>query len=189
MNVLMQLFISFFKIGLFSIGGGYAVVPLIQEQIVTHYHLMSMEEFADLITIAEMTPGPITLNAATFVGNQVYGFPGAILCTIASLLPSFLICLLLAYLYYRFRGQKAMHTLLGSLRPAVIALITSAGLSILALALLGSKSADISFGNVKPVELAVFLASFILLRRKKTAPVMIIFGSGIAGVLLYQIIK
>ena len=83
MNTLIKLFISFLQVGLFSVGGGYAAIPLIQNQIVNVWHLMTMEEFADLITIAEMTPGPISINSATFVGMRLMGIPGALLCTLA----------------------------------------------------------------------------------------------------------
>ena len=78
MNVLIQLFWSFFQIGLFSIGGGYAAMPLIQNQVVTLHHWLTMSQFADIVTIAEMTPGPIAINSATFVGTQVAGLPGAL---------------------------------------------------------------------------------------------------------------
>lgn len=151
------------------------------------YHLMTMEEFADLVTIAEMTPGPISLNAATFVGNHVYGIPGAIVCTIACILPSFCICLFLSFLYYRFRSQKAMHILLESLRAAVIALITSAGLSILILSISKTNTFTANPANLNPIELLIFLGSFLLLRKWKLSPILIIFGSGILGVLLYSL--
>ena len=81
MSVLMTLFISFIQVGLFSVGGGYAAIPLIQSQVVNVHQLMTMEEFADLITIAEMTPGPISINSSTFVGMKLAGPMGAILCT------------------------------------------------------------------------------------------------------------
>ena len=87
--IYLQLFLAFAQIGLFSFGGGYAAVPLIQSQIVEIHHWMEMDQFADLITIAEMTPGPIAINCATFVGQQVAGVPGAILCTLGYVAPPF----------------------------------------------------------------------------------------------------
>ncbi len=93
--IFLELFLAFFRIGLFSFGGGYAAVPLIQSEIVDGHKWLEMSQFADLITIAEMTPGPIAVNSATFVGQQIAGLPGAIVCTLGCIMPSFLIVLLL----------------------------------------------------------------------------------------------
>ena len=91
MSLLMQLFLAFIQVGLFSVGGGYAAIPLIQNQIVDIHGLMSLAEFTDLITIAEMTPGPISINSATFVGMRLGDIPGVLLCTLGCILPSFFI--------------------------------------------------------------------------------------------------
>ena len=121
-------------------GGGYAAIPLIQSQIVDIHGLMTMEEFTDLITIAEMTPGPISINSSTFVGTRLAGPFGAVLCTLGCILPSFIICLTLAHFYYKYRSFSGVQTVLSALRPAVVALIASAGASIL---MLGLFQADI----------------------------------------------
>lgn len=131
--LLFKLFFAFMQIGAFSVGGGYAAIPLIQEQIVNIHGLMTMEEFSDLITVAEMTPGPILINAATFVGMRVAGVLGVLLCTLGCVVPSFCICLTLAHFYYKYRSIKGVQIVLGALRPAVVALIASAGASILLL--------------------------------------------------------
>ena len=102
--IYLQLFISFFKVGLFSFGGGYAALPLIQDQIVTNNGWISMEEFTHLITISQMTPGPIAINAATFVGIKVAGLPGAILATVGCIAPSCIIVTILAILYLKYRN-------------------------------------------------------------------------------------
>ena len=94
-TLLIQLFASFFQVGLFSVGGGYAAIPLIQNQVVDTYHLLSLAEFADLITIAEMTPGPVAINSATFVGIRVSGLLGAVLCTISCILAPIFLSLVL----------------------------------------------------------------------------------------------
>ena len=86
--IYLALFLSFLQVGMFSIGGGYAAMPLIQNEVVTFHGWMTMSEFTDLITIAEMTPGPIAINAATFVGIRIAGFPGAVIATFACILPS-----------------------------------------------------------------------------------------------------
>ena len=90
--MLLKLFFSFIQVGLFSVGGGYAAIPLIQDQIVNNLQVMTLAEFTDLITIAEMTPGPISINSATFVGTRLAGVPGAIICTLGCVLPAFCFC-------------------------------------------------------------------------------------------------
>ena len=126
--MIWKLFFAFIQVGLFSVGGGYAAIPLIQEQIVNIHHLMTLEEFSDLITIAEMTPGPISINSSTFVGMRLAGIPGVLLCTLGCILPSFIICLTLAHFYYKYRNFSGIQKVLAALRPAVVALIASAGL-------------------------------------------------------------
>ena len=135
MSIYLQLFWSFFQIGLFSIGGGYAAMPLIQNQVVSIHGWLNMTEFADIVTIAEMTPGPIAINSATFVGTKVAGLAGAIVATVGCVFPSCVIVLTLAFVYYRYRSLSLVQGVLGGLRPAVVAMIASAGLSILLLAL------------------------------------------------------
>ena len=97
--IYLQLLWSFFQIGLFSIGGGYAAMPLIQHQVVDLHPWLTMTEFADIMTIAEMTPGPIAINSATFVGIQVAGIPGAVVATVGCVLPSCVIVTILACIY------------------------------------------------------------------------------------------
>ena len=181
--MILQLFFSFIKVGMFSVGGGYAAIPLIQNQIVDVHGLMSLEEFTDLITIAEMTPGPISINSATFVGTRLAGVPGAILCTLGCILPSFLICLALAYFYYKYRQLGGVQKVLAALRPAVVALIASAGLSILLLGIFGGE--DPALANMRGVECFLFVAAFYALRKWKLNAIQIIFGTGAAGTLVY----
>ena len=133
--IYLELLLSFIQVGMFSIGGGYAAMPLIQAQVVTKHSWLTMSEFTDLITIAEMTPGPIAVNSATFVGIRIAGIPGAVIATIGCILPSFCICLTLAYFYYKYRSMQGVQIVLGAMRPAVVALIGSAGASILMLGL------------------------------------------------------
>ena len=104
--IYLELMFSFLYIGLFSIGGGYATMPLIQEQVVERHHWLTMEEFADVIAISQMTPGPIAINSATFTGIRIAGIFGAIAATIGCILPSLVIVLSLAFLYYRYQGQS-----------------------------------------------------------------------------------
>lgn len=189
MEILLTLFISFIQVGLFSVGGGYAAIPLIQEQVVNNYQLLTMAEFTDLITIAEMTPGPISINSATFVGQRVYGTLGALVCSIAVVLPAFFICLTLAYFYYKYKNFTGVQTVLAALRPAVIALIASAGVSILMLALFNNSFANLVITDFRWLEFGLFAGAFFIVRKYKVNAVAIILGSGIVGTALQLMIN
>lgn len=183
--ILFKLFISFIQVGLFSVGGGYAAIPLIQNQIVNIRALMSMAEFTDLITIAEMTPGPISINSATFVGTRLAGPIGALVCTLGCIIPSFFICLLLAHFYYKYRDFSGVQKVLSALRPAVVALVASAGLSILVLGLFNSDMSFIQLDQFRIIEFVLFIGALFLLRKYKVNAISIIFGTGIIGTLMY----
>lgn len=186
--MIIKLFFSFLQVGLFSVGGGYAAIPLIQYQIVEVHKLMTLAEFTDLITIAEMTPGPISINSATFVGTRLAGTFGAIICTLGVIIPSFCICLLLAYFYYKYRKFTGVQKVLSALRPAVVALITSAAISILSLGLFGTNEGHIVLSDIRLIELGLFIGSLYLLRKYKLNAISIIFGTGVVGTLLYTFI-
>lgn len=185
--IFLELFLAFFRIGLFSFGGGYAAVPLIQSEIVDGHKWLEMSQFADLITIAEMTPGPIAVNSATFVGQQIAGLPGAIVCTLGCIMPSFLIVLLLSWLYMKYRSLKTIQGVLTGLRPAIVAMIASAALSLLLLALFDASLFEVKMEDFRIVEAILFVGSLLLLRKTKIGPIPIIFGSGIIGTLIYVI--
>lgn len=186
--IYLELFWSFFQIGLFSIGGGYAAMPLIQNQVVDLHSWLTMTQFADIMTIAEMTPGPIAINSATFVGIQVGGLPGAVIATIGCIFPSCVIVMMLAYVYYRFRGLNMVQGVLAGLRPAVIAMIASAGISLLILALYGQRTLPADLASLDLVALSIFAAGFFIIRKWKTNPLWIMAGSGVAGVILYSLL-
>ena len=113
--IYLELFLSFLQIGLFSFGGGYAAMPLIQEQVVNGHHWLSMTEFTDLITISQMTPGPIAVNSATFVGIRIAGIPGALVATLGCILPSCLIVTLIASFYLKYRNLSVFQSVLATL--------------------------------------------------------------------------
>lgn len=185
--LLLKLFFTFIQVGMFSVGGGYAAIPLIQEQIVDIYGLMTLSEFSDLITVAEMTPGPISINSATFVGMRIAGIPGVLLCTFGCILPSFCICLTLAHFYYKYRSVNGVQVVLGAMRPAVVALIASAGASILMLGLFQAELPDIVPGDIRWIETGIFIISLFILRKYKASAIAIILGSGAAGTVLYTL--
>ena len=168
--------------------GGYAAIPLIQEQIVNTYGLMTLEEFSDLITVAEMTPGPISINSATFVGMRIAGIPGVLLCSIGCIIPSFCICLILAHFYYKYRSVGGVQVVLGAMRPAVVSLIASAGASILMLGLFQAELREVVVGELRVVELGIFVVALFLLRKYKVSAIAIILGSGIVGTVIYALL-
>ena len=173
--MLFELFTTFFQIGFFSFGGGYAILPLIEKQAVTAKAWLTIEEFADLVTISQMTPGPIAINAATFVGQRMNGFLGAVVATAGCIMPSCIIALFLAYVYYKYKSLKLMQGALTGLRPAVVALIACAGVSIGRLALLTAG------GTVGLWQLALFSVCLFALRKWKIDPIKIIAVTGALG--------
>lgn len=186
--IYLELFWSFFQIGLFSIGGGYAAMPLIQNQVVDIHPWLSMTQFADIMTIAEMTPGPIAINAATFVGIQVAGLPGAVVATMGCVFPSSVIVMILASIYYRYRGLNIVQGVLGGIRPAVIAMIASAGISLFILAVYGQRTLPANIGSFDIWAVLIFIVAFLCLRIRKMNPIWVMAGSGVLGVIVYSIV-
>lgn len=126
MTLLIQLFVTFFLIGLFSIGGGYAMIPLIQQQVSTVHGWMTIEEVSDILAISQITPGPIAVNAATFAGMKTAGFAGACVATLGVITPSVVICVILARFFMDFLKKPAVRGVLYGVRPVVVGLIAYA---------------------------------------------------------------
>ena len=185
--IYLKLFLSFLQIGLFSIGGGYAAMPLIQQLIVEQNQWLTMTEFTDLITIAEMTPGPIAINSATFVGTRIAGLGGALIATLGCVLPSFIIVLTLAKLYYIYKNLTIVQGILGGLRPVVVAMIASAGLSILITAFWGEGKIT-SILDINYLAVGLFLIGLFILKKFKPNPIYVMLGCGIIGMIIYSII-
>ena len=179
---LLQLFASFFQIGLFSIGGGYAAMPLIQAQTVDLHHWLTMAEYADLVTIAEMTPGPIAINSATFVGMKVAGVFGVMVATLGNILPSCIIMVILARLYEKYSKQTMLKDVLDGMRPVVVAAIFSAGLVLLTLAV-GHISSGL--GSLDPFALVVFVIAFLILESKRIhiGPILLLAIGAVVGII------
>lgn len=188
MTVYAQLLWSFFQIGLFSIGGGYAAMPLIQHQVVELHGWLTMTQFADIMTIAEMTPGPIAINSATFVGMQIAGVSGAVVATLGCILPSCVIVTALAWLYSRWKELPVVQGVLKGVRPAVVAMIASAGLSLLALSFYGQSAWPADWSAVNVISVALFAAALLALRRWKVNPIGVMVGAGAAGIVLYSVL-
>ncbi len=173
-NIYIQLFISFLKIGFFGFGGGYAILSLIQHEIESH-GWMSQSEFTDIIAISQMTPGPIGINSATYVGYVASGsILGSIVATIAIVLPSFIMMLFLVKFFFYLQGNIYLEFVIMGLRPIVIGLILAAGLL-----LINSEN----FIDYKSI--IVFIGAFILSFQFKLHPILIIILSGVVGWLIY----
>lgn len=182
--IFIQLFLSFLQIGAFSFGGGYAAMPLIQNQIVDLHHWLDFSEFTDLITISQMTPGPIAINSATFVGIKIAGIPGAIVATIGCVLPSCILVTIIAYFYLKYRHLRFLQNILNYLRPAVVALIATAGLTIILSAFFGNETV-VLLKNLRIHMLIIFVFCVFMLGYKKANPIFVMVLSGILNV-LYQ---
>ena len=185
--IYLQLLWSFFQIGLFSIGGGYAAMPLIQHQVVDIHPWLTMTQFADIMTIAEMTPGPIAINSATFVGIQMGGIPGAVVATLGCVLPSCVIVMTLAFVYYRYQGLNMVQGVLAALRPAVTAMIASAGLSLMVLSFFGQRTLPADWSGVNLIAVLIFASGLLILRRWRVNPIYVMAGAGAVGVLMYSV--
>ena len=186
-NKYWQLFLSTFKLSACTFGGGFVIIPLMRERFVKELHWIDEEEMLDLTAIAQSSPGPIAVNAATFVGIQVAGLPGALIATIGCIFPSCVIVMALAYMYYRFRGLSVMQGILIGLRPAVIAMIASAGISLLCMALYGQRTFPAEFGSMDLIAVAIFLVGFFILRKWNPSPIKVMAGAAVSGVVLYSI--
>ena len=181
--IYLELFWSFVQVGLFCVGGGYASMPLIQAQVIDVHGWLSISEFIDIFTISQMTPGPIGINAATFVGMKVAGFLGAIVATLGFITPSFILGIILAKLFFKYGNIGVIKGILNGLRPAVVALICSAGMSFIFLALFNTEKMPINVADIDYLGLFVLIVAFIAVR-KKVGIIKILAGSGVLGLIL-----
>ncbi len=175
--IYLQLFLSFLQIGMFSFGGGYAAMPLIQGQVVTAHHWLSMEEFTDLITISQMTPGPIAINTATFVGYQVCGTLGAFCATLGVVLPSFLVIYAVSFVLRQFSDLAVVQYAFNGIRAGVLALLLKALLSMYRQSPKGA------------VSYAVMAGAFVLTAFCGVDAVLVILASATVGLLSARMAK
>jgi len=167
-----QLYSTFLRIGAFSFGGGYAMIPLFQKEIVTLHHWVSMPEMLDMIAISQMTPGPLAINMATFAGYRTGGFWGSAAATAGIITPSAVIIIFLAALFLKYQHSPAVQGVMAGIRPAAVALIVVATISVAESALAG------------PIHYLVLSLAFYLLYRYNPHPILMILGAGIFGLIL-----
>lgn len=184
MEILVELLLSFLQIGLFSIGGGYAVIPLIQEQVVVQRHWVDMQTFTDIITISQMTPGPLAVNTSTFVGIQIAGIPGAILATLGCVLSGILLSLTLFCFFKRHSGSGFILKLLDALKASSLGLIVAAAATILLLTFTGESFFSVN-AHMDWIAAGIFAFCLFLLHKKRLGPIPLMAMAGIVGLILY----
>ena len=182
--IFLQLFYTFFKIGLFGFAGGYAMLSMIQGEVVTRYEWLTAQEFTDIVAISQMTPGPIGINAATYVGYTATGSVfGSIIATFAVVFPSFILMLTISKFFLKYQKHPVVEAVFSGLRPAVVGLLASAALVLMTNENFGSPTKD-TYQFI--VSVAIFLIAFIGTRKFKINPILMILGCGLAGFFLYM---
>ncbi|MCS2529888.1 chromate transporter [Bacteroides fragilis] len=181
--IYLQLFYAFFKIGLFGFGGGYAMLSMIQGEVVTRYDWVSTQEFTDIVAISQSTPGPIGINAATYVGFTATGsIWGSVIATFAVVLPSFIPMLTISKFFLKYQKHPAVEAVFSGLRPAVVGLLASAALVLMNVENFGSPTDD-TYTFV--ISIIIFLVAFIGTKKYHANPILMIIACGIAGLILY----
>lgn len=175
---LLQLFVSYLKIGFFGFGGGYAMLSLIHSEVVVSHQWLTNSEFSDIVAISQMTPGPIAINSATYIGYEVAGFWGSVVATVAVSLPALTLMLLITIFFLRLRNNRYVKGVVAGMRPVVIGMIASAAL----LLIFPTSSDGASF--IDGWSWAIFVATLVASARKVN-PILLIVISGVVGVILY----
>ena len=173
--IYLRVILTFFKIGLFSFGGGYAILAMMNQEIVELHKWISEKEFIDIVAISQSTPGPIAVNAATYIGykSTPLGVFGSALATLGVVLPSIIIMLIICRFFFKFKGNKHMENALRGLRPATVGLIAAAAVMV----------ADGAFIDYKSI--IIFIAVFIASFKYKMGPILLTVIAGAAGFMLY----
>ncbi len=143
--MLFEMFLTFFKIGAFTFGGGYAMIPIIKEEVSVKKGWMREDEFLDAISLSQGAPGAIAVNTSIYVGYKIKGFSGAVVATLGTVLPSFIIILTIAKFFFQFRNNQLVEKIFLGIRPAIVALILSAVYSLMKSANFGYKRTIVSF--------------------------------------------
>jgi len=189
----LKLFWTFFKIGLFGFGGGYGMLSLIQNEVVENHQWITNSEFTDIVAVSQMTPGPIGINSATYVGfkaienagmSRTEAVCGSLLASFSVMLPSFILMLLISAFFMHYKDHKSVQTVLKWLRPVVVGMLTAAVLLLLNEENLGVFSAN----NLQfYVSIGLFLLAFVATYFWKIGPIKVILMAGLFGGVFYSI--
>lgn len=181
--IYLQLFYTFFKIGLFGFGGGYAMLSMIQNEVVQHHHWISAQNFTDIIAISQMTPGPIGINAATYVGfTATSSIMGSVIATFAVTLPSFIIMLTISKFLAQHQQNPLIQSILRALRLVIVGLIASAAIALMTVDNFGSPQGDTYQFAISTL---LFVLTFIGVKFYKIGPIPMILIASIMGFFLY----
>ena len=181
--IYLQLFYTFFKIGLFGFGGGYGMLSLIQAEVVTNHEWMTAGEFTDIVAVSQMTPGPIGINAATYVGYTATGsFWGSVIATFAAVLPSFILMLAISKFFFKYQKHPVIEAVFKGLRPGIVGLLASAVLVLMTTENFGSPQTDLYTFLVSST---LFVGVFIASKVYKVNPILLIVICGVMGFILY----
>ena len=187
--IYLELFWTFLTIGAFTFGGGYAMLPLIQEQVGIRWsHIISNEAMVNFIAVSESTPGPFAVNMATYVGSQVVGVFGSFCATLGVVLPSFVIILVVARCYDKFRNSRIVKGCMTGLKPAVVGLIGNAVIGVLMTVFFPGGFALSAFTGVQFYVYAAVFAGMLVLAFKKAHPILIICLSAVLGIVIGYLI-
>lgn len=178
---IFDIFLSFIKIGLFAFGGAYAVLPLIEEQMVTNTKWMTFTEFSDLVAIDELTPGPIIINSSTFIGMKLGGMPGAIVATLACVIPGCILALVLITLYRKYKEIPVISETIKTLKCMSVALIFSVLIKMFLNTVFAQGEYVLS--SVNYLSVVLIIVSFYVLRRYKTNPLLVMLVCGVITLL------
>ncbi len=189
--IYLKLFLTFFEIGLFTFGGGYAMISLIREKVL-EFGWLTEDELLNMIAVSESTPGPIAVNMATFVGSTQGGILGSLVATLGVVLPSFIIILLISALIRNFLKYKGVQAFLSGVRPCVIALVLATAVTMLLSTLLGITTISAGLApDVRGIIIFVILVAIALIfnriKKKKPSPVLMILISAGLGMLFYSV--
>ncbi len=187
---MLKLFVLFFRIGLFSFGGGYVMLPLIFQGI-QEFGFMSASEFSDLVALSQMTPGPIAINAATYVGYGYAGIPGAIAASVGVALPSLILVVTVAHFLNKFKQSQGLSAVLEGIRPATVGLLASAVIFLSETSIFTaeafSRIALIDpLSCVNPAQVFFFLIACLIFIRFKFNPIFMTIAAGVAGALIIR---
>lgn len=181
--MLFKIFLSFMKIGSLAFGGAYAAIPLVENELVFVQHWLTYEEFTNLLAIDELTPGPIIVNTASFVGMHVAGIPGAIIATLGSILPSLIIALILICIYKRYNKLSWLQAIMNSLKCMAFALIFSTFIKIVCNSLFGANTIILKDFNI--FALIMICVAFFFINKKKASPILVMLTCGLINTIIY----
>ena len=173
--MLWNMFLTFFKIGAFTFGGGYAMIPIIQEEIVEKKKWIDDNEFMDAIALAQASPGPVAVNTSVYCGYKLKGFKGAIACTMGTVLPSFITILIIAIFFFQFRENAIIDQIFMGIRPAVVALIASAVYKMW-------KKAQYGYDKF-----AIALGTLLIIVFMDISPIWLVIAGGLGSVIINKL--